>query len=364
MFSYLLITITNASGVDFSEDLENKASKATSHSLKTVRILSIDGGGVRGGAAARILQHFEEELGHSISDTFHLVGGTSAGGIISTFLTTPIEPGSTQPKYSAAELVSILQERSADMFVPRYISCSGLFGPKYRTDCFRSVLSEYLGHDTVDNVTTPTAVVTYDLVRQKLKTITSWNKKEIFTKITAINSTAAAATYFEPCYAIPVDNSRRVYELSDGGTGANNPTLCLITKAMELYPDADSFEIVSIGSGRAEKPLSYQIMKDAGLMQWAPHLTRLFMTGETSKDDAFLTEAFLPHTDSQGNSHSAFSGHYSRWNPTLRPENTRLDNTNSENLRALVAAADLHVESRRPEFNEVVERLRTPKVTF
>lgn len=359
--TYLLMTLTHATDKNF---LTDSSIEAESRTLKTVRILSLDGGGVRGISEARFLQHLEVSLGVPISSAFHLIGGTSAGGILSTFLTTPTEPGSTQPKYSAGELVQILQQRSADMFVQRHISIFGWFGPKYRTDSFRSVLSEYLGHATVDEAITPTAVVTYDMVRQNLKTITSWDKKEIFTKVTAINATAAATSYFEPCHATPVNNARKSYDLTDGGTGANNPILCLITKAMELYPDADSFEIISIGSGKADKPLFFEDMKGAGLMQWGPHLTRMFMAGETSKDDTFLSEAFLPRTDADGVEHSAFKGNYSRWSPLLSPQNTRLDNTDPENLREIVQATDDYIGSRRPEFDALVDRLRASKTTF
>ena len=361
IFFYAFVNLTNA---NTSNLLEESSAEATTKPLKTVRILSLDGGGVRGIAEARFLEHLETQLNMPISSTFHLVGGTSAGGILATFITTPDEPGSEHPKYAAGELVEILQQRSAEMFVQRYLSIFGLFGPKYRTDTFRSVLSEYLGQETMDNAITHTAVVTYDIVRQNLKTITSWDRRELFTKVNAINATAAAISYFEPCHITPINNLRRSYDLIDGGTGANNPTLCLLTKAMELYPTADSFEIVSIGSGRADRPLSYTVMKDAGLIRWVPHAPRLFMTGENSKEDTFLREAFLTRTDAQGVDHSAFNGHYSRWSPLLNPENTKLDNTTPENLRAIIQATDRHIKSRRQEFDALVERLRPPKTRF
>lgn len=357
----LLITLTDVKCSGFSEE---KSTEAESLPLKTVRILSLDGGGVRGISEARFLEHLETSLGMPISSAFHLIGGTSAGGILSTFLTTPAEPGSTQPKYSAGELVQILQQRSPDMFVQRYLSCYGLFGPKYRTDRFRSVLSEYLGHTTVNDAITPTAVVAFDMVRQNLKTITSWDTGEIFTKVNAISSTAAAASYFEPCHAIPTNHAQTSYFLTDGGIGANNPTLCLIAEAKKLYPEANNFEIISVGSGRADKPLHFKKMKRAGLVHWAPHLPRMFMDGETSKDHTFLSEAFLRRTDADGVEHSAFKGNYSRWSPLLNYENTQLDDTTSTNLQAILKATDLHIELRREEYNALVTRLSVPKTRF
>src|SRR5215472_16748701 len=47
-----------------------------------IRILSIDGGGIRGIIPARILQRIEESTGKPASTLFHLMAGTSTGGIL------------------------------------------------------------------------------------------------------------------------------------------------------------------------------------------------------------------------------------------------------------------------------------------
>ena len=67
--------------------------------MKIARILSIDGGGIRGLIPAALLRNFENSLGAPISKYFHMVSGTSTGGIIAC--------GLTQPKnsLSAAKLV-------------------------------------------------------------------------------------------------------------------------------------------------------------------------------------------------------------------------------------------------------------------
>jgi patatin-like phospholipase/acyl hydrolase len=47
-----------------------------------IRILSIDGGGIRGIIPARLLQRIEESIGEAASTLFHLIAGTSTGGIL------------------------------------------------------------------------------------------------------------------------------------------------------------------------------------------------------------------------------------------------------------------------------------------
>src|SRR3984893_7186166 len=49
---------------------------------KDFRILSLDGGGIRGVFPAALLARFEEHLEHPIGRYFDLIAGTSTGGII------------------------------------------------------------------------------------------------------------------------------------------------------------------------------------------------------------------------------------------------------------------------------------------
>jgi uncharacterized protein len=49
---------------------------------KRFRILSLDGGGIRGAFTAAVLTEWEKQTGRVISDHFDLIAGTSTGGII------------------------------------------------------------------------------------------------------------------------------------------------------------------------------------------------------------------------------------------------------------------------------------------
>ncbi|MDP3371632.1 MAG: patatin-like phospholipase family protein [Candidatus Paracaedibacteraceae bacterium] len=331
---------------------------------KKVRLLSLDGGGVRGIIEARILQHIEENLEKPICEIFHLVGGTSAGGILATFLTAPSEGDPTKPKYSARDLVNILLERSEELFSPQYSSLNGLLGPKYDSEKFRSVTHEYLGDDITSHTVIPTAVVTYNIVNQNFKIITSWENESTFTKVDAISATSAAASFFRPCFAHPVAGKANPYVLTDGGTGANNPALSVLSKGRDLYPEATSFEVVSIGSGKANKPLYYKNMKDAGIIKWAPHLVRIFTNAQAENDHEFLKNMFSPKQDSHGIPHTIFSGDYTRWTPRLNPENSKMDNTDPTNLRELIRIADDYIDLRKDDFNLLLNRLRCEKEVF
>ena len=53
------------------------------------KVLSIDGGGIRGVIPAALLQTIEELSGKRIAELFDLVVGTSTGGILAAGLTVP-----------------------------------------------------------------------------------------------------------------------------------------------------------------------------------------------------------------------------------------------------------------------------------
>lgn len=51
-----------------------------------MKILSIDGGGIKGTYSAAFLAGLEERFGRSIADCFDLIAGTSTGGILALAL--------------------------------------------------------------------------------------------------------------------------------------------------------------------------------------------------------------------------------------------------------------------------------------
>jgi uncharacterized protein len=70
------------------------------------KILSIDGGGIRGIIPALMLNYIEEKTGKRISDMFDLIAGTSTGGILALGLTKRNSDSKTnsEPEYTADEI--------------------------------------------------------------------------------------------------------------------------------------------------------------------------------------------------------------------------------------------------------------------
>jgi predicted acylesterase/phospholipase RssA len=74
---------------------------------KFFRILSLDGGGIRGVFPAALLARFEEHLEHPIGRYFDLIAGTSTGGIIAIGLGLGL---------SAGDILKLYVERGPAIF--------------------------------------------------------------------------------------------------------------------------------------------------------------------------------------------------------------------------------------------------------
>src|SRR3954447_6363322 len=93
-----------------------------------MRVLAIDGGGIRGIIPALVLADLEERTGRPIASLFDLIAGTSTGGILACALTVP----DANP---AARVVDLYRRRGPDIFRrslwQRLSSADGLLDEKH-----------------------------------------------------------------------------------------------------------------------------------------------------------------------------------------------------------------------------------------
>ena len=120
-------------------------------SNKPVRILSIDGGGIRGILPGQILTNLEELTGKRVWEMFDMVAGTSTGGILACALLCPEDAtsNSPKPKFTAQEATDLYLERGDDIFdvsiFKRIFSVGGIADEKYNADELEETLEQYLG---------------------------------------------------------------------------------------------------------------------------------------------------------------------------------------------------------------------------
>ncbi|HTB32442.1 MAG TPA: patatin-like phospholipase family protein, partial [Bacteroidia bacterium] len=92
---------------------------------KTIKILSIDGGGIRGVLPATFLSALEEKLQETTGDKdfrlaqyFDLIAGTSTGGLLACMYLTPDDNNALIPKYTARQALEFYFGYGDSAFTP------------------------------------------------------------------------------------------------------------------------------------------------------------------------------------------------------------------------------------------------------
>jgi predicted acylesterase/phospholipase RssA len=244
------------------------------------RILSIDGGGIRGVIPATVLAAIEKTTKRPIADLFDLIAGTSTGGILACGLTAP--DGHGKPKYTASDLVAMYVDDGAQIF-PHHLfqGITSIIENKYPADGIEKVLRKYVGDARLSEVLTTIFVTAYDIERRKPKFFRSHDAKQdpaLDHPLWMVGrATSAAPTYFEP-FKLP--GAAGQYEaLVDGGVFANNPAMCAYVdgSAGPGQTRPDDLLLVSLGTGSENRPIAFNAAKDWGQLQWArPVLSVVF----------------------------------------------------------------------------------------
>ncbi|WP_109694363.1 CBASS cGAMP-activated phospholipase [Chitinophaga deserti] len=227
----------------------------------TFRILSIDGGGIRGVFPAKYLMELEAVLPTYFPDKphlyqhFDLITGTSTGGIIALSVALGIP---------AAQIHKLYRENASTIFSRPWWPLRQIFQAKYkRTNLEKLVRQTYQanfnGQDPrLADVKTNVCIPIYDLMEGR-PSILKNQYHPIFVRdyhipaYIAAMATGAAPTFFNPYSATYADlngNEQSFNHKIDGGVFSNNPTVIAIEEAQKAFGRSLSdLKILSIGTG-------------------------------------------------------------------------------------------------------------------
>lgn len=244
--------------------------------MKSIKVLAIDGGGIRGIIPALILSEIQNRLGADLYKFFDLISGTSTGGIIALGIGALSSKG--QP-YSPTELADLYVENGPAIFKKSFITSVKNFGrPKYSPNALQNTLVEFFEDTQFNTALTPLLISSYDLQGQipfffKSHRIAE-NPEYNWPVVSIARATSAAPTYFPP---LQLTRGSESYALVDGGVFVNNPAMAAYAEARALYPEATEFIVVSVGSGNRQDQITYATAKNWGLLQWARQIAPVFM---------------------------------------------------------------------------------------
>lgn len=237
------------------------------NSTKTVKILSLDGGGMRGYLSATFLKRFCQQAGiapNEIFKSFDIITGTSIGGLQALAYASGKSPD---------EMRYFFETKGASIFA--YSSILPLSGYKfavimglpfqpntfYGQEPLREALIEIVGTDkTLSNLPTNVLIPTWNASKDEGTIYSNITGLEPFLTGSNVNlvdaglSTSAAPLYFPPSV---VNNE----EMIDGGVFVNNPVTLAYSVAKKIYPGATRFCVLSVGTGYTQS----KFVPDVGL---------------------------------------------------------------------------------------------------
>lgn len=287
------------------------------------RILSIDGGGLRGIIPVKILQHIEIITGKPIYQSFDLFAGTSTGGLISAGLT--VSDDGITPRYNLFDIEKIYLSKAKEIFPIknqvhkwwRKQDLSYMFKPQFKPDGLHKVLKEFFtSFDQepyfMSNCCKPIFLSAYDLGSSSpvfFKSRYLDEKPERNARLIDIcRATSAGPTYLPP-YTFKYPhisnegkfNEKKYDEITaiDGGVFINNPSLGALLEVFKnksYYHDKGNLKnedifVLSIGTGEYTKDLS-KVAPKFGKMKWIKPLIDIMMRGNSLANDYNMNGGF------------------------------------------------------------------------
>lgn len=344
------------------------------------KILSIDGGGIRGIIPALLLAEIERRTQKPIFTLFDLITGTSSGGILALGLTKPrlrSDASDTLPvaEYSAEDLLQLFLEYGVEVFYePLFQRLLGplddiFLQPKYPSESKEEILRQYFGTALLENNLKEVFVTSYDIEKRIPIFFTNKLEKEQiesknfgnlcggYSLLNAALATTATPTYFAPHRVVNPHNSGIIYTLIDGGVFANNPAHLAILEAQisskrkaQKVLNPEDILVVSLGTGSLTSVYPYKEVKNWGLWQWGRPLLNMMFDSNSKVVAGELEQLFEP-SDREAKSF------YYRFQTLLDSELEEIDNTKVQNTRHLQAIAHRLISNKSQQIDELCSLL-------
>jgi patatin-like phospholipase/acyl hydrolase len=258
--------------------------------MQARRILSLDGGGIRGLVTCLWLEGVENALARAgkpaLVGGFDLLAGSSSGAMIACGLGIGLSPVQLAALYRQHRhtifpgMARRLWSRLGRAFQ------QGVSAPRYSGEGLEQVLREVFGDATLGELSHPTLVTAYDTIGRKPVVFKSFKPEHGGLLIRDVcRASAAAPTYF-PAHGMTFGG--RLHSLIDGGVVANNPTTCAIAEALRKDREVGScgdLVVLSVGSGELNRPIDLAAAREWGALEWAiPIVDVLFDASSDSVD--------------------------------------------------------------------------------
>lgn len=245
---------------------------------KVFKILSIDGGGIKGLYSSTILEILEERYNCKTYECFDMLCGTSTGGLIALALSAG----------KSAKEISAMYLNHAEAIFPQKWNNSLkqiIWGGKYSNKFLKNHLQVFFGDLTLDDSKNLLCIPSFNYT-DSTPCVFKHDHPEgglarDFTKnyVEVALATSAAPTYFPLC---EIGSEKKQY--IDGGVWANNPSLIGIIEALCYFVGKgkpyDSIQLLSISSLEIATGMPLHKDKNRSAIKWGLHTLNPFMKGQ------------------------------------------------------------------------------------
>ncbi len=335
---------------------------------RTFKILSCDGGGIRGLLTAFLLENLEQEIqqldpSSTLTSCFDFFAGTSTGSIIACALAKGM---------SAEQIRGFYEEKGEKIFPtmdPMFWAkealehvVKGHFSlPLFQPNGFEAVLSSpeiFPNSLLFGSLIKPTLIMSYDTYNREAVVFKSKEEKFATVPVWQVCRSSSAAPIAFPAYLLKneqflqtlkgktptiegegnlrIDIPSQGIPLIDGGVVANNPTLCAIAEGVSEANGIDlkNILVASFGTGQMERRITPDEATTWGGLAWSDlmrgiPLYEVCCDGSADAID-YIAEKLL-------------HDRYCRYQPVIDPKVSTFQ-ANKENLDLLRDAAKIYLE--------------------
>lgn len=233
------------------------------------RILSLDGGGMKGAFTAELLRRCEAELtgGEPIRKYVDCIAGTSTGGIIALGLSIDMP---------TEEILSFYRDDGRKIFPPLPAgfwsslrkTASWSIRPKILHAELEAALKTRFGERLLGDARTRLVIPSFMMPKTEIAVFKTDHHSDFREDYLAPMWRVARSTSAAPTYLKGMEDEASGKVFIDGGVWANNPVMVAVVDALSCYDIAfDQIEVLSIGTGN--QPFELKTPRIfGGLLAW------------------------------------------------------------------------------------------------
>lgn len=284
-----------------------------------LQVLALDGGGAKALFTINVLARLEDDLGVRIVDSFDLIAGTSAGGIIALGLGAGLTPAEIAERYESLTATVFPSKRASLLALPRRLA-----RPQYDAEALVGALRDVLGDRLLGESAKPLLIPSWDTRSGEVHLFKTPHHNRLtrdwkIPMLDVARATSAAPTFFAPAY---VDHQH----LIDGGIWANNPSVVAIAEAVSMFKaPLSEIKVLNVGTTDTLGAMPDSV-HTGGLKAWLPQVLPLIMRAGSKGGEGVAAHLIGPDN-------------YTRFDVTVPDGTFTLDTPRTGDLKALASGA-------------------------